>query len=235
MRKHVIVGVTVLLLPLAQGLAQEPGTLTQDPFQQRIGGLRLEDQNVLAGIVAATRSAGLPLSVEYPLGEKISGPAPPAKTVTATVSPGTVKQVLDQLCDLDPTFTWIRNGKMVNVIPRGLENDPGYVLNRKVDELTFENVRQADDAVMKIVGQLPGPREQIAVLEAGVSLDFARPWTTTFKDVTVREVLDAIAQQFGPSWGWQFSGGQDFRMVTFHESLSVNPSPSKRQQSEIGR
>jgi hypothetical protein len=49
----------------------------------------------------------------------------------------------------------------------------------------------------------------------------AKPWTVTLKDVTVREVLDQIAQQFGPSYGWQFYGAQNFRMITFHESLEV--------------
>jgi hypothetical protein len=63
--------------------------------------------------------------------------------------------------------------------------------------------------------------ERIAIHQTGMSLDFAKPWTVTLKDVIIREVLDQIAQQFGPSYGWQFYGAQNFRMITFHESLEV--------------
>ena len=221
-----VLGIALFLFPLAQALAQDAAA-THDPFQQQAGGATLEDESVVAGIVTLTRSVGLPLSIEYPLGTTASTPEPRLKTVTAAIGPGTVAQVLDRLCQLDPTFAWTRNGNMVNVVLRSLENDQQYVFNRKVEQVTFENLRHADEAVLKLVGELPGPREQIAVREVGLSLDFASPWTATFRNVTVREVLNAIAQQFGPSYGWEFSGTQDFRMIRFHESLSVRPDPKK--------
>jgi hypothetical protein len=228
MGKRLGIGVATLFFLKLLVSAQAPGTPTGDLFEQRVGGVRLEDQSIVAGIVSVTRSVGLPLSIEYPLGMKVSGPEPQLKTATASVGPGTVAQVLDRLCDLDPTFTWTRTGDMVNVTLRALANDPSYLLNRRVDLVTFEGVREADDAVMKAVGQLPGPREQIAVLQVGLSLDFASPWSVTFKGVTVREVFDHIAQQLGPSYGWEFSGAQDFRMVTFHEALQATQSRSKQ-------
>jgi hypothetical protein len=124
----------------------------------------------------------------------------------------------------------MRNGNMVNALPSALAKDPNYVLNRKIDEVTFRDVRQASDAVMNMVGQLPGPREQIAVLQVGVPLNFSEPWSETLKDVTLREVVNKIAQQLGPSYGWQFSGAKDFRMITFHEGLLPKPSRSKPKQ-----
>jgi hypothetical protein len=218
MMKKAITGVIVLLFPL---LAAQESSPPQDVFQQHSNGVRLEEQSILVGIATVTRSLGLPLSVEYPLTEKISQPGPKFRSVTATVPPGTVSQVLDALCNLDPTFTWIRNGNMVNAVSRSLANDPHFFLNRKIDELTFENVRNVADALIKTTAQLPGPKEQIAIHQTGMSLDFAKPWTVTLKDVTVREVLDQIAEQFGSSYGWQFYGAQNFRMITFHESLEV--------------
>jgi hypothetical protein len=89
----------------------------------------------------------------------------------------------------------------------------------------------ADDAVMKMVDQLPGPREQIAVMQVGMSLNFADPWSTTLKSLTVRQVFDLIARQLGPTYGWQSSGAQDFRIVTFHEGLL--PRPSRNKQKEL--
>jgi hypothetical protein len=221
MLNKTIVTMTILCCCLLAVRAQESEPSRQDLFQRPSGGVRLEGQSVLAGIATVTRSVGLPLSVEYPLPEKISQPGPQLRTITATVGPGTVSQVLDALCNLDPTFAWLRTGNMVNVVARSLANDPRFFLNRKIDELTLENVRTASDAVFKTVAQLPGPLEQIAVHPIGMSLDFAKPWTVRLKDVTVREVLDQIAQQFGPSYGWQLYGAQNFRMITFHESLEV--------------
>jgi hypothetical protein len=55
-------------------------------------------------------------------------------------------------------------------------------------------------------------------------LTFPRPWTANVNGVTVREVFDQIAQQFGPSYGWQFSGAMDFRLITFHQGLQAKPS-----------
>jgi hypothetical protein len=213
-----------------KAFAQQEPAATSDPFQQHVAGVGLNDQSIVDGIAMLSRGTRLPVSVEFPLGVTISGPAPPLKTLTANVGPGTVTEVLDGLCALDPTFTWMRNGNMVNVLPSALAKDPNYVLNRKIGEVTFQDVQQASDAVMKMVGQLPGPREQIAVLQVGLPLNFSEPWSTTLKDVTLREVVNKIAQRLGPSYGWQFSGAKDFRMITFHEGLLPKSSRIKSKQ-----
>lgn len=202
----------------------------QDPLQRHVSGVQLDDETVLDGIIAVTRAAGLPLSIEYPLRAKMSDSAPSVKTVTAAIEPDTVQRILDRLCGLDPEFTWMRNGTVVNVLPRSLADDPLYLLNRRVDEITFNRVSHADDAVVKMVGQLPGPREQLAVLQVGVVSDFARPWNATLKQLTVREVLNAIALQFGSGWGWELSGAKNFRMITFHQSLSVGPKRLRQDE-----
>lgn len=231
--REIMMGFTILVfLVTGTGLPQEPATSPRDPLQQHVAGVELNDQSVVDGVAMVNRTTGLAVSVEYQLGATISGPAPPVKTLNVSTGAGTVSEVLDRLCALDPTFTWIHNRNMINVLPRPLASDPSYLLNRKVNEVTFQEVQGADNAVMKMVGQLPGPREQIAVLQVGGPVNFAKPWNATLKGVTIREVLNDIAQQLGPTYGWQFSGAQDFRMVTFHEGLSPRPSRSRQHQSE---
>jgi hypothetical protein len=220
----------VLAFALAR-IASSQQAAPADPFQERLAGIELNDQSIVDAVAMLSRSAGLPVSVEFPLGLTISGPAPALKTVTAHVAPGTVSEVLDRLCLLDPTFTWVRDRNRLNVLPSALANDPNYVLNRRIDLLTFQDVQEASDAVMKMVGQLPGPREQIAVLQVGMSLNYPKPWTATLRDVTVREVVDQIASRLGQTYGWQFGGAQDFRVITFHEGLLPKSSRNKPTES----
>lgn len=226
---------TLLIALAATAPAQQPPAAPPDPFRERVPGVTLNDQDVIDGVAMLSRSNALAVSVEYQLGPTISGPAPQPKTLNAIVGPGTVEEILDGLCSLDHTFTWFRNGGMVNVLPRALVNDPAYLLNRKLGELTFQEVRQADDAVIKIVDQLPGTREQIAIMQTGTSVTFARPWSVKLQNVTVREVFDLIAQQLGPTYGWEFGGAQDFRIITFHQGILPNPSRNKQKESQDSR
>jgi hypothetical protein len=225
--------VQAALLVLAFVGAAAPQQLqapASDPFQQRIGGVELNDQDVIDGIAMLSHISPLAVSVEHQLGPTISGDAPRPKTFTAAVAPGTVSEVLDGLCALDPTFTWEKNGNMVNAFPSSLPHDPNYFLNRTIDEMVLTDMPGAQEAVFKTVEHLPGPKEQIAIMQVGTSVSFARPWSTTLDGVTVREVFDLIARQLGPTYGWQLTGAKDFRIIAFHQGLSPNPSRSKKTQ-----
>lgn len=228
-----VVQAAVLVLAFANAAApQQLPTPASDPFQQHVGGVELNDQDVIDGIAILSHISALAVSVEHQLGPTISGTAPQPKTLTARVRPGTVSEVLDGLCALDETFTWVRNGNMVNVLPRARARDPDYFLNRTINDLTLTDMPGAQEAVFKTVEQLPGLKEQIAIMQVGTSVSFARPWSTTLQGVSVREVFDLIARQLGPTYGWQLTGAQDFRIITFHQGLSPNPSRSERRQPQ---
>jgi len=194
-----------------------------DPFHQRVAAIELSGQTVVDGVAILSGRTGLSVSVEFPLGKTISAPAPFLNTFTVRIDEGTVSQAFDRLCALDGMFTWIRDGDTINIVPRAVVNDPLYFLNRKADELRFVGIQKADEAVMSVADQLPGRKEQIAFLQFGVSVNFATPWTATLKNVTVREALDSIAHQLGSRYGWQFTGAQDFRIITFYERLMPHP------------
>jgi hypothetical protein len=224
--------VAVLIILLTTMASSQGDRSSTDPFRQLVPGVELNDQDVIDGIAIVSHNTNLAVSVEFPLGATISSSAPSVRTFTANVQPGTVSEVLDRLCAFDPTFMWLRDGSTINVMPRSVVNDPKYFLNRRIGQLTFHSLPGAQEAVFETAEQLPGPREQIAIRQVGMSLNFARPWSTTFKDVTVREVFDQIARQFGPTYGWQFSGAQDFRMITFHEGIGPRPNRSNQKQSQ---
>lgn len=193
-------------------------------MKQAVPSLDLNNETILDGLGKLNQSTtGVGFAVEFPLGQTISAKAPSLRTFQVVLAPNTLSNVLDQLRQLDSTFSWQQIGTEVNVFPRSVINDQTYVLNRKIEALDLGDAPDANTALFTAVSFLPGPREQIAIKQSGMSLSFSRPWTASFKNITVRELLDKIAEQMGRNYGWQFSGAADFRIVTFHYQLLPRP------------
>jgi hypothetical protein len=191
--KTISIRLTAALIVLSFGRAaeasgQEPPALT-NVFQQSVAGVSVNNQDIIDGVAMLSHNVGLAVSVEHELGATTSGAAPQPNTFTATIGPGTVSEILDGLCALDPTFAWERDGNMVNVMPRALLSERDYFLNRNVNELVFRDIRDAQEALFKTVSELPPPKEQVAIMEVGVSLAFARPWSATLQNISIREAL----------------------------------------------
>jgi len=197
----------------------------QDPMTQAVPSLELNKQTILDGLGKLNQStSGLGFAVELPLGQTISAKAPALRTFQVVLAPNTLGNALEQLCQLDPTFSWQQIGTEINVFPRGLANDKAYLFNRKLDILEFKNVPDARTAVFQTVAALPPPKEQIAIMQTGAAVNFARPWSASFKEITVREAFDKIAEQIGRNYGWQFTGAADFRLVVFYARLGTMPT-----------
>lgn len=229
---------TALMGTRLQTAAQAPGTSQtfQDPMKQAAPSLELNKETILDGLGKLNQSTtGIGFAVEVPLGQTISAKAPALRTFQVVLAPNTLGNVLDQLCQLDPTFSWQQIGTEINVFPRALENDKTYLFNRKLDVLEFKDVPDAQAAVFQAVAELPPPKEQIAIMQTGASINFARPWTASFKDITIREAFDKIAQQIGSNYGWQFTGAADFRLVIFYARLGTMPTNNPGQPKPAGQ
>jgi hypothetical protein len=235
MRAFIIFGILQalwLVSAQAQAQTQERSSIPADPFEMRVPSIQLTDQSIVDGVASLSRSTNIAYSVEFPLGPTISTAAPPLKLITAAIPQASVRQMLDELCNLDPTFTWMRRGNDANILPRDLANDPRYLLNRSLESVRLSEVQSAQQAVVSMVDQLSGPREQIAILQSGVALNFAQPWTERLHNITVREFLDEVARHLGPTYGWQFGGATDFRVITFHQRLAPKP---RRDEQKSGQ
>jgi len=196
-------------------------TTAIDPLEQKLGSFSLKAETATDGIAKLSQVTSIAYSIEFPLGRSISQPAPELKRLNITMGPSTVRQVLDSLCSSDPTFQWRKVGDTVNLFPRSLEHDDGYIMNRRIPELILRNVPDAEKAVFSTVAQIPGKKEQIALFQSGLSVGFAKPWSVERRDISVREAMNLIARQLGSTVGWQFGGGDNFRVLTFHLKLSV--------------
>ncbi len=217
-----------LLLPillLETWLPYEQTTNAGDSFEQRIAVLTLDGETIFAAIGKLSQTADIVFSIEGRLPPKNGGPLPPHPRFSGRIEGRSLKEVLDWLCGLDPEYTWTRDHNTANLFPRAVLNDSSYLLNRKLAILRFDGEPDAGKAVLAVVGQLPGAREQLAFLQGGGSTTFAKPPKATFRNVTVREALNRIAEQLGPTWGWQFSGTNEFKFVVFHERISYEWKP----------
>lgn len=203
-------------------LAQEPTIEPKkDPLAQKIAVIELEDETIGHAIGRLNQSYDVAISIEGILPEQgtVANPKFQAKVENRTLS-----EVLTWLCALDGRYAWSRDGNMVNLFPKAQGDDPHYLFNRRLSVLHFQDIRQSGDAALEVVRQLGDPTEHLIFLGVGGTQSFAKPWTETFNDITVRQALNRIAQQLGPSYGWQIGGTSNQRMIMFHYKLGAGSS-----------
>jgi hypothetical protein len=204
---------------LTTTLAQQPNSADKDPFEQKLSSVELNDENIFDAIARLNQATSIAISIEgiLPARGTVQNPKFRAKMDGQTVS-----EALSWLCKLDTRYTWSRDGNMANIFPSEMRDNPHYFFNRKLPELRFQDIRQSDDAAITIVHQLGDPSEQLYFLGVGGTQSFSRPWTATFHDITVRQGLNRVAQQLGPTYGWQIGGHTGVRLVMFHFKLGAS-------------
>jgi hypothetical protein len=196
---------------------QETPTLPGlDPLAQKVGVFVLKDETLGEALGRLNQSLDVSISIEGVLPDEgtISNPK-----LTSSIENANAIEVLNWLCALDPRYTWARDDNSVNLIPRNRLNDPKYFFNRVLPELRLEQVHRVDDAVFAIVHQLGDQNENLFFMGIGGTQSFAEPWTASFKDITVRQALNRIAHQIGPTYGWQIGGTTKGRLIIFHYKL----------------
>ncbi len=223
----ILVGVTLCALVPRQAYPQIPGTrqAKSDPFEKRMAHLQLQDQTFLDGLGKLNEVYDISFSIELIPTPKGARALPVNPKFTASIENKNLYEALDWLCGLDARFAWVRDGNSVNIFSRASRTDPHYLFNRILQVFAIQGVPDAQRAVMEAVGQLPPPKEQLAVLVMGGSVQFAKPWTATFSDITLRQAINRIALQLGPAAGWEFGGTEDFRFLSFHTRLGPVASP----------
>lgn len=209
----------VLLLVTVSGLAaQNPNRLTL-----KITSLVLNDETIFDGLAKLSQVMPIGFSVERELTSKASPQLAAVVRFSTRIDGGTLQDSLDWLCKLDPRYEWLFAGGVVNVFPRQVEHDPSYPLNRTMSFFEIKDATSASAAALEAASHA-NPPQQIAILTLG-NTDFQRASNLTFANVTLREALNRIAQTLGPTYGWQFSGTEDFHYLAFHDYLIPAPRP----------
>jgi hypothetical protein len=192
----------------------------KDPLDQVVQEAQLTDETIFDEIARLNQAFDISISIEgiLPANGTVANPK-----FKVRIEKQTLTNVLSWLCTLDTRYTWIRDGNMVNVFPRAFLNDKSYFFNRQLPEVRFQEIRESGVAALEVVHQLGDPNEHLYFMGIGGTQSFAKPWTATFHDITVRQALNRIAQQLGPTYGWQIGGHIGSRLIMFHYKLGAKP------------
>ena len=210
--------------------AQQPGSEEgQDArfLEVRIPEFEVHNQTLVDGVWKLARGpAPFGFGFEKLLKHRLSDPDVPDPRLSLRLIDKSVRQILDALCQEDSRYTWSIDDAMVDLFPRAVINDGSYLLNRKLARFELRNATDVQNGLLAIVQQLPPPAEQIAEAQVGGGNPYPpEPWTVTFEDLTVRQVVNRLAAHGGECAVWIFGGANDFRAFGFFNTYLCSRQP----------
>lgn len=218
--KTTILIVTVLTFlsfdsALAVGFGPEKAG-SAPPLTRKVQHFDLVDKTLIDGIAQlSTAQDSLHIGIEEILRDKHSDSSVQEIRFSLHLKDVTVKYILDTLCNFDARYAWSVDHLSINIYPRGITEDREYLLNHEIQQLSLDNVPDADQALTPLARHFPG--EQMGYLQAGGDVTYLQPWNAVFHDLTIREFINRVAEHLGPSSSWIFQGSKDERMFTFQK------------------
>jgi hypothetical protein len=193
---------------------QPPVESPQKLINQAVTQFDLDDGTLRDGVERLAREQTGNFGLEEVLKEKYSDPPILNPRFSIHLTNATVKDVLDRLCQHDPKYVWSSNGHSINIYPRSTVDDSAYLLNRNVPRVTLQNTPGPDKALFALDEQLPLPKEQFGYIQAGGDNTYESPWSASFENITVRQFVNRITENVGPSTIWVFQGSKQERLFS---------------------
>ncbi len=204
---------------------------TLDPLDKRLGGFELLNETFVDGLAKIDGQTELGIAVELPLKERLSDANISYVRFTSRVPGGTIQDVLNYLCSLDPRFSWSRYKQIINVYPRNTSVlGDKYFMNRRLSD-TIVEISDPAEGIFSTTAALAGSLEQIAFSQSGALPGFSRPWSFSSDGRTLREAFDEIALHMGTGYGWTLGGANEFRVIRFHARLLPGGTPEAKGEA----
>jgi hypothetical protein len=223
--KYIVVTVAVVFGSLgARSFPQqhETQTVSMDKLlETRVADFELHNETLLDGLWKLAR-------IPVPFGFGFESVLKSNSTIPEIQDPQfslqlkdkSAREILNALCQADSRYMWSIDGTTVNVFPKDILSDPSYLLNRKLARFELKNSTDVDDGLLAISRQLPPPVEQVAHVQMSGDDSYPpEPWTVTYENLTVRQVVNRLAEHGGPCGTWTFGGSKDFRRFAFFNNL----------------
>lgn len=218
---------TGLAISWAGASAQQPPS-AEAMLGAKIAHFELSGQTMHDGVSELSlQRIPLALGFEQTLNTTYSRRDVPAVRFDLRLQNATVRQVLDALCARDPRYTWSVDGRTINIYPVATIGDRAYLLNRRIPLLKLVAITRPDQGLFALPKVLPPSDNQVAV--AGIGGDDRYPpppWTVTLDGLTVRQIVNRLAEHMGSRSVWILSGSKDFRAFFFNK-YGLGPEPRK--------
>lgn len=211
-----------LLGGLVPGQTPQPSQIvvagaSSPPLDREVPHYELTDGSLMEGVSELSRNPDVPLHLgsEEIIRERYSDPRDRSVRFALNLEGQTVRQVLNALCGADPRYTWSTNGSSINVYPRARVDDKTYLLNHRIQRIQLNNISTPYGVFKPLSKLFPYPPDQVGYLRMSTANLYSESWTAAFEDLTVRELIDRVAEHIGPRSSWLWQGGEGERAFSF--------------------
>jgi hypothetical protein len=212
---------TLLVVLFVCNYGRAASVVVDDPgataLNSRVAQFELTDATMIDGLskLSGEPIAGLHLGIEEIIQDKVSEHTDRSVRFSISLRNVTVRDIVDTLCKSDRRYMWSIDGGTVNIYPRETVGNSSYLLNRELDLITLLNINAPSDALTSLMKLLPG--EQLGYAGVGIYNGYPKPWSTTFSNLTVRQLMNRLSEHDGPRGGWIWSGSTGQRFFFYFE------------------
>jgi hypothetical protein len=176
---------------------------------------RPEDLVLVAGRIGA--AARKTFGIEVVGSAQPPAPPPTGPRQAYDLSGLSIPDALNKIVEFMPAYAWSADGDVIHIRPTGAEAAHTHLLDTRVPKVAgrFESLQAALSAVIGLIQQRPPTMPPPGRFPpAGWSDEtkrlVLRPTEVDLRDVTIRQVLDAIARSHGAmSWAVVYRGSPD--------------------------
>jgi len=149
--------------------------------------------------------------------------------VSMSLQQTTPRQILDKLVSLDPTFTWVENEGVANLVIRKAYDSPNYPLNKRIAHFKVN-----DRPYTMVFGgpYLPAGLFQLPEVYESLVFGSSGRWPREFEplvsldivDATVRDITNKVALKVGMPWSavlCETPSGEPWVSFHMHPKLPV--------------
>lgn len=216
MKQTIFVVLSVVFIALCVVAQQASPNPSNDVLNRPIAAFDLDTGSLIDGLSKLSMTAQpINIGFEEILRERWREKPPPDPRFSLHLRATTIRQILDTLCNYDSRYTWSSDGRTINVFPRTVMLDRNYLLNRIVVSISFSSITSADDVLTPLAHIFPN--EQIGYTHMGGDPSYEKPWSISFTNITVRQLMNRAAENILPGATWIFSGSKDQRFFTFQK------------------
>jgi hypothetical protein len=222
MKQHlVITAVSFLVLcqvfaaTIEENRTENGNAISAAALKHEVAHFDLRDATLIEGLsqLSSEPISDLHLGVEELLRQNFSEPPDRSIRFSLSLEHKTVRDIIEALCQRDSRYTWSSDGSSINIYPQQVDGNPPYLLNRGLQQISLTNISDPYEALTPLEHLVPG--EQLGYAGIGGDCRYSAPWSAVFGPLTVRQLMNRLAENLGGRGGWIWSGSKDQRFFFF--------------------